>query len=34
MSPPPIITPAKIDDPLGRLAHALDATAKMVATLP
>jgi adenosylmethionine-8-amino-7-oxononanoate aminotransferase len=34
MSPRLIITPAEIDDLLGRLAHALDATAKMVATLP
>jgi adenosylmethionine-8-amino-7-oxononanoate aminotransferase len=34
MSPPLIITPAEIDDLLGWLAHALDATAKMVATLP
>jgi 4-aminobutyrate--pyruvate transaminase len=33
LSPPLIITPAEIDDLLGRLAGALDATAKMVATL-
>jgi 4-aminobutyrate---pyruvate transaminase len=31
MSPPLIITPAEIDDMLGRLGGALDATAKMVA---
>jgi 4-aminobutyrate--pyruvate transaminase len=33
LSPPLIITPAEIDDLLGRLAGALDATAKMAATL-
>ena len=33
LSPPLIITAAEIDDLLGRLAGALDATAKFVATL-
>jgi 4-aminobutyrate--pyruvate transaminase len=33
MSPPLIITAAEIDDLLGRLGHALDETAKFVATL-